>query len=101
MDGEMVLQTTLVGTLSVAESLVGNLSPTSSLKGTITLPSIIGGEPYQGEYIVTPLAFDPVVLPTRNKTLSDDVTVTKVPYYETSNIYDGKTVYIAEDINDG
>ena len=42
-------------------------------------------------------AFEPVVLPTKNKLLADDVTVTKVPYYEVSN-ETGTTVYIASEV---
>ena len=56
-----------------------------------------GGAPYEGEYEVTPKAFEPVVLPTKNKLLADDVTVTKVPYYEVSN-ETGTTVYIASEV---
>ena len=52
-----------------------------------------GGEAYEGDYEVVPKAFEPVVLPTKNKLLADDVTVTKVPYYEVSN-ETGTTVYM-------
>lgn len=38
-----------------------------------------GGEAYDGDYEVVPKAFEPVVLPTKNKLLADDVTVTKSP----------------------
>lgn len=57
-----------------------------------------GGEPYDGEYVVIPKANEAQTLLTRNKVLSDNVTVTKVPYYETSNIY-GDTVYIASEVS--
>ena len=56
-----------------------------------------GGEAYEGGYEVVPKAFEPVVLPTKNKLLADDVTVTKVPYYEVSN-ETGTTVYIASEV---
>jgi len=56
---------------------------------------------YAGPYVVTPRPYDPVELETRDKLMADNVTVLKVPYYETSNIYDGKTVFIAEDIDNG
>lgn len=98
MDGEMALQTTLVGTLSVAESLVGNLSPTSSITGTITLPAMIGGEPYEGEYTVDP-DWGAQSLATRNKVMSDDVTVNAIYYSEVSNHSGGKTVYIGGEFN--
>lgn len=56
-----------------------------------------GGEAYEGDYEIVPKAFEPVVLPTKNKLLADDVTVTKVPYYEVSN-ETGTTVYIASEV---
>lgn len=59
---------------------------------------ISGGDIYAGPYEVTPRAHNEVVLETMNKTMEADVTVHKVPYHETSNIFDGKTVYIAEEI---
>lgn len=62
---------------------------------------IVGREEYEGPYIVTPLAFDNQILQTKDKTCTDDVTVLKVPKYETSNLSGGKTVYIAGDVEDG
>ena len=56
----------------------------------------IGGNPYEGPYVVTPLMNNEVVLETTGKTMGDDVTVTKVPYFETSNEAGGYTVYIGE-----
>lgn len=61
--------------------------------------SMIEGDPYEGAYEVTPKAWKEQILPTKNKIMDDDVTVFKVPYYETSNVHDGLTVFIAEDIN--
>ena len=56
-----------------------------------------GGQPYTGEYTVTPKAHDQTVLPTKRKQMLDDVTVLEVPYYETSN-ESGVTVYIAQEV---
>lgn len=56
-----------------------------------------GGEPYTGDYTVIPKANEPTVLDTAGKTLAQDVTVTKIPYYETSNPT-GDTVYIASEV---
>ena len=56
-------------------------------------------EEYTGDYEVTPKAHNRTVLPTEGKIMMGDVTVLKVPYYETSNIHDGLTVFIAEDLN--
>lgn len=50
-------------------------------------------EKYSGEYEVVPKAQEDVVLGTKQKLMTDNVTVKKIPYSETSNIY-GKTVLI-------
>lgn len=52
---------------------------------------------YEGEYIVTPKVGEQK-LPTAKKYLEDDVTITAIPFYETSNTSNGKTVYIAKEI---
>lgn len=70
-----------------------------SLRGRLSLPaSAAEAETYTGDYRVTPKAFDAQTLPTAHKLLRDDVTVTPVPYFETSNTSGGVTVYIAADV---
>ena len=56
-----------------------------------------GGDvaPYEGEYIVKPKVDDQQLL-TNHKYMTDDVTVLAIPYFETSNIANGLTVYIGE-----
>ena len=54
---------------------------------------VIDADPYEGPYLVIPKTIDQV-LATKNKTMRDDVTVTEIPYAETSNIH-GTTVVIA------
>ena len=55
-----------------------------------------GGDPYDGPYIVTPKTEQQKLL-TKNHLMNDDVTVLKIPYFETS-ILSGTTVYIAENV---
>ncbi|MBQ7214319.1 MAG: hypothetical protein IJS25_07295 [Bacteroidales bacterium] len=55
---------------------------------------IEGGTPYEGEYTVVPQAYDATILDTQGKVLSDDVIVTAIPYYETTNPQGGYTVTI-------
>lgn len=57
----------------------------------------VDAEVYDGEYEVTPQAHEEKILQTKNKRMTDDVTVMRVPYFETSNIY-GDTVYIASEV---
>ena len=61
------------------------------------IDNVKSGKPYEGEYTVIPKANEPTVLETAGKTLNKDVTVTKIPYYETSNPT-GDTVYIASEV---
>lgn len=53
---------------------------------------------YEGEYNVIPKAYEEQVLQTKEKTLLENVTVQKVPYYEVSNSSGGNTVNIAIEI---
>lgn len=95
------------GTLSVMASMTGSLSATTTMAGTLSaiptmtailyVPEYIGGTPYGGEYEVTPAANQNQTLETANKILTGDITVFKVPYYQTSNEY-GDTVYIASEV---
>lgn len=59
--------------------------------------AIIKGKPYEGDYIVIPKADAATVLPTKDRLMQDDVTVQKIPYYETANPT-GDTVYIASEV---
>lgn len=58
----------------------------------------IGGEPYTGDCTVVPCADKEVILHTTGKLLDDDVTVKKIPFYETSNTQGGKTAYIGSEV---
>lgn len=51
-------------------------------------------EYYEGEYVVTPQAWEETVLETEGLVLTDDVTVLRIPYFETSNLGGGKTAII-------
>ncbi len=55
------------------------------------------GADYEGVYTVVPKAKTPTVLPTNGRTLADNITVQKIPFYETSNV-SGETVYIANEV---
>lgn len=52
---------------------------------------------YDGTYEVTPLANEETRLLTAQRYMTDDVTVTAIPYYETSN-QSGNTVYIGTEV---
>ena len=56
-------------------------------------------ESYEGEYKITPKAFDSQTLDTENKILERNIVITEVPYYETGNEANGVTSYIAKEGN--
>lgn len=58
---------------------------------------VVGAEPYQGEYVVTPKT-EAQTLETKDKTLSENVQVLKIPFFSTSNNSGGNTVYIGSEV---
>lgn len=80
------------------EKLHGTLTATSAtLHGTLSAQTIIGAELYEGAYTVHSAAHEAQELPTANKYLVKNITVEKIPYYETSNMSDGITIYIGDE----
>lgn len=92
---------TLVIPVTVSETrewyeitIAGDESIDVELSSTV---SVVGGDYYTGDYEVTPKSDTAVILPTEGLVMRDDVTVRKIPYYETSNPT-GLTVYIASEV---
>lgn len=56
----------------------------------------LSGEPYDGEYEVTPKIDEATVLPTAQKLLARDVTVKKIPITKVGNNSGGNTIIIGE-----
>lgn len=86
----------LTGFLSAKRALSGNLSCENGLTGKVSIMKEY--DLYEGEYNIIPKAFYAQTLPTAEKLLRDDIVVTEVPYFETSNNFDGVTVYIAKEV---
>lgn len=74
-----------------------NPSYIGGLTGQLSIATGCAHEAYSGAYTVVPRAHDAQTLPTENKLLTKNVTVEKVPFFETDNDANGKTVYIAEE----
>ena len=77
------------------KTITGRLTPIQKITGQLTTPEVVPPPVYEGDYIVTPKAYEVQVLSTQGYLMEHDVTVLEVPYWETSNIY-GVTVYIAQ-----
>ena len=74
----------------VVEAISGPSYSVDVVSGLLVMDT----DPYEGTYEVVPDA-DGRILPTRSKTMLDDVTVHPIPYQETSNEAGGLTVSIA------
>ena len=88
----------IVGELNAA-GVCGSMN-TANMTGTIGNGIVkydSSAELYTGEYNVVPKAAEEQRLPCAGKKMEKDVTVQRVPYYETSNDT-GITVYIASEV---
>ena len=54
--------------------------------------------PYEGSYMVDALVKAPVILPTKGKNMTDDITVKKIRQLEVGNTAGGNTLIIGEDL---
>lgn len=78
-------------------TLHGSLASIGTLTGKLSTPKPVNGEEYTGDYQITPSAHEDRTLETKGKYLNRDVTVLKIPTWETSNTSDGYTFYIANE----
>ena len=82
------------GSLTSSKATIsGSLFKSEKIGGGVTVPSTLMPDVYQGEYVIEPKAFEDTVLETKYKTMTDNVKVLEIPYFETSN-ESGTTVYI-------
>lgn len=86
---------TITGRLDGALVLHGTLEARGQLTGTLTLPNLTPPvhPSYDGPYEVTP-RFHEQTLKTKNKLMTDDVTVEVIPAHEVTNPAGGLTVTI-------
>lgn len=85
----------ITGNLSNFLQVSGSLAKQYEISGNISVPIIqYTEEDYQGEYFVIPLAEQQTILQTEGKRLYNNVTIDKIPYYQTTNLSGGYTVYI-------
>lgn len=97
--GELQTQGEFVGIINSGSSIQGELETLGLLIGEVGFPDCDYPDAYDGEYEATPKSYEQY-LATGDKYVANDITIRKIPYYETSN-ESGTTVYIAGDINYG
>lgn len=93
-------EATIIGNIRNEAQIIGRVQAVNGIK---TASIAIGEfhdrmEFYDGDYIVTPKAHEQTVLETEGLCMKDNVVVLEVPYFETSNIQNGYTVYIGSEV---
>ena len=90
----------IVGTLTGLVNISGTLSALHTIEGELSNAGVIYRPvpEYEGEYIVDP-SFDEQILETKDKKMTDDVTVNAIMVNTVSNPAGGNTVYIGGIIN--
>ena len=76
-------------------AIIGKISADGSLAGKMSQP--VGYADYDGAYEVTPKVEEQSLL-TKDKHMTDDVTVKAIPYFNVSNESGGSTVYIGNEV---
>ena len=82
------------GIITSEIQISGTVSSKGKICGFVTTSSGGGSPPYTGEYDVTPQVQSDIVLYTRNKQMTENVLVRKIPQHEVSNVSAGKTLII-------
>ena len=82
--------------------LKGKIIATGVLVGRISKATVYNSydgdcEEYEGAYEVTPKV-EQQTLPTKDKHMTDDVTIKSIPFFSVSNETGGNTVYIAREV---
>lgn len=83
---------TLIGKLTTNTQITGTLNTNSQLSGTVINGEGISRSYYSNSYEVAPQTSSQT-LDTKEKIMTDDITIKPIPYRETPNQY-GDTVYI-------
>ena len=83
----------LKGKLSARGTISGGLSARASLSGKLTVSAGGGAPPYTGEYEFTP-SEEAQTAATRNKRMTDDITINPIPSNYGRIAWDGVTLSV-------
>lgn len=78
----------------------GSITTGQAVTASLQIPDIVHSAFYDGQYEIEPKAHTTTTLNTNGKTLLNNVVVKKIPYFETSNLSFGHTVYIASEVDE-
>ncbi len=82
--------------IKALDSLSGTISGGCEIAGNLCVTKEY--DAYAGSYDIVPKAFQSQTLETKDRVMKQDLHVEEVPYWETSNDANGKTAYIASEI---
>ena len=77
----------------------GSITTAQAVTASLQIPDIVHTAFYDGQYEIEPKAHTTITLNTNGKTLLNNVVIKKIPYFETSNLSSGYTVYIASEVD--
>lgn len=92
MDGTIIVSGQLNGSFVISGQLSGGLNVSGQLSGSID-PGGSSIPPYEGDYTVEPHIYEQV-LETRNKRMTDDLTINEILLSEVVNPQGGTTLII-------
>ena len=78
--------------------LKGKIRSEISISATVRYPIDVRIPTYDGNYQVVPKSTQQILL-TKDKQMTDDVTIKPIPYFETSNEEDGITIFIGSEVD--
>lgn len=77
--------------------LKGKIRSEISISAIVRYPIDVRIPTYDGNYQVVPKSTEQL-LSTKDKQMTDDVTIKAIPYFETSNEEDGVTIFIGSEV---
>lgn len=88
---------TVVGGIDSTQGITGVISQKEEITGSLATAYTTAAKAYEGNYEITPTV-DGQTLETKQRYMTDDVTILAIPFYEVGNTSGGDTVYIANNI---
>lgn len=97
IDGTLGTTGSISCTLDSSPQISGTISPSNPISGEIDKRYISPEDIYRGSYTVVPKV-DAQTLLTQGLYMEENVSILKIPYYQTVNPQGGNTAYIADSV---
>ena len=95
INGTVIDKVVVCGTVVSKSTISGTIALKESISGSVGIGSVFEKEKeyYDGSYEIKPTT-ETQVMQTKEKVMSDDLTITAIPYAEVTNLANGITVTI-------